>query len=327
MGCNMTAKSNIHPKCILKAAGEFTTLTSLEDPTFKIQERFTAVDTNSCGQASVSTGVAFRDTNKPVLQISTPRAGGTSLNEVNGCPIDLYVDGEAQYLDINLTSSHEESDRHTDTYVTLDAVVRASASFGCYIMVQVALPGSFGDGETLLGLLGVPYEDATDDWRTLSGEVLQAPATEAESLFSTAYSYCVENWVPFSSEVEDAVLNLVGEPALNQELADAYDGSLVCLVDGVCGGVSYALAALGNEQVIIETQVEVKAAIFPREEVKVENVVTIAEEEDTNKPIPTAPKTADSFWYPAWDKGSTEKDFSSRLRAKLAVKGSIDGIK
>jgi hypothetical protein len=113
--------------------------------------------------------------------------------------------------------------------------------------------------------------------------------------------------VPFSSEVEDAVLNLVGEPALNQELADAYDGSLVCLVDGVCGGVSYALAALGNEQVIIETQVEVKAAIFPREEVKVENVVTIAEEEDTNKPIPTAPKTADSFWYPAWDKGSTEK--------------------
>jgi hypothetical protein len=89
---------------------------SLEDQTFKIQERFTAVDTNSCGQASVSTGVAFRDTDKPVVQISTPRAGGTSsLNEVNGCPIDLYVDGEAQYLDIDLTSSNiellQENDR------------------------------------------------------------------------------------------------------------------------------------------------------------------------------------------------------------------------
>jgi hypothetical protein len=81
----------------------------LEDPTFKIQERFTAVNTNSCGQASVSTGVAFRDTNKPVVQISTPRAeGASSLNEVNGCPVDLYVDGEAQLLDINLTSSNIE---------------------------------------------------------------------------------------------------------------------------------------------------------------------------------------------------------------------------
>lgn len=55
-----------------------------------IQERFTAV-ASTCGQASVSTGVAFRDTDKPVIQISTPRSGGTSLNEVNGCPIDFYV--------------------------------------------------------------------------------------------------------------------------------------------------------------------------------------------------------------------------------------------
>jgi hypothetical protein len=88
----------------------------LEDPTFKIQERFTAVNTNSCGQASVSTGVVFRDTDKPIIQISTPRAeGASSLNEVNGCPIDLYVEGEAQHLDINLTSSNveliQESDR------------------------------------------------------------------------------------------------------------------------------------------------------------------------------------------------------------------------
>ena len=57
-----------------------------------IQERFTAIE-SSCGQASVSTGVSFRDTDKPVIQISTPRSGGASLNEVNGCPIDFYVDG------------------------------------------------------------------------------------------------------------------------------------------------------------------------------------------------------------------------------------------
>jgi hypothetical protein len=44
--------------------------------------------------------------------------------------------------------------------VTLDVVVRESASFGCHIMVQVALPGGFRDGETLLGLLGTPNDDA-----------------------------------------------------------------------------------------------------------------------------------------------------------------------
>jgi hypothetical protein len=54
---------------------------------------------------------------------------------------------------------YKYSHQHTDTYVTLDVVVRASDSFGCHIMVQVALPGSFRDGETLLGLLGTPNED------------------------------------------------------------------------------------------------------------------------------------------------------------------------
>jgi hypothetical protein len=64
----------------------------------------------------VSTGVAFWDTGKPVIQISTPRAGGTSLNEVNECPIDFYVDGDALAIgSTNLTSSNidiiVESDR------------------------------------------------------------------------------------------------------------------------------------------------------------------------------------------------------------------------
>jgi hypothetical protein len=164
----------------------------LEDPTFKIQERFTDVSSN-CGQASVSTGVAFRDTDKPIIQISIQRATGeTSLNEVNRCPVNFYVDGDAlTFESVNLTSSNidviVESDRvrikvrsgfqydirpafnykylstsflqHTDTYVTLDVVVRESESFGCHIMVQVALPGGFRDGETLLGLLGTPNED------------------------------------------------------------------------------------------------------------------------------------------------------------------------
>ena len=96
------------------AAGEFTTLTSLEDPAFKIQERFTAID-STCGQASISTGVALKDTDKPVIQVSTPRAGGTSSNDVNGCPMDLYVDGTASSITgIDLSSSNVNITAETD---------------------------------------------------------------------------------------------------------------------------------------------------------------------------------------------------------------------
>ncbi len=151
-----------------QAAGEFTTLTSLDDPSFKIQERFTAIqssDSSICAQASVSTGVAFLDEGKPVIQISTPRSEKTSLDTVNECPIDFYVDGTAYRLGATLNSSAvtvtlEDANKikikHSDTFVSLDVAVHKSNSFGCYIMVQVALPGSFRSGETLLGLLGTP---------------------------------------------------------------------------------------------------------------------------------------------------------------------------
>jgi hypothetical protein len=93
-------------------------------------------------------------------------------------------------------------------------------------------------------------------------------------------------------------------------------------VDGVCGSISDAIEALANEQEIVETQEEVKAAIFPREEMKVQNVVAVVEEEQTTSAEPTAPKTVGPFWYPAWDKGSTESvclnDGEASKHAKLS---------
>jgi hypothetical protein len=199
--------------------------------------------------------------------------------------------------------------------------------------------------------------DRADDWRAPNGDILSPPATDAERLFSTAYSYCVENWcvndvseslftygtgegesfedlnkcdVLFSSEVEDAVQAIVDDPTANQELSDACDGSLSCLVDGVCGSIEDARQALENEVVIVETQVEVKTDLFLREQVEVVDVVAITEspsaspsnspsKSPTTSPIKatttttttaTSPaKTTTSgtlFWYPAWGKGSLE---------------------
>ena len=68
--------------------------TSLEDPSFQIQQRFTAInDSSTCTQASVSTGLAMEDTGATTIQLSTPRNGQSSLNTINSCPINFYVNG------------------------------------------------------------------------------------------------------------------------------------------------------------------------------------------------------------------------------------------
>ena len=190
------------------------------------------------------------------------------------------------------------------------------------------------------------YSRRADDWRNPNGEIIPPPTTDAESLFSSAYSYCVENWcisdasnslftygsyesfseiskcgVPFSSEVEDAVLNIVENPSINQDLSDVCGDSLVCLVDGVCGGIADAADAKTNQQVIVEKQVEVLANIFPIEIVDILDVIVVTDVENTDEPnAPTAPNapaapnaptakketTQDQFWYPAWDNGFSE---------------------
>jgi hypothetical protein len=155
-----------------QAAGVFTTLMSLEDDTFKIQKRFTAVSTDTCSQASVSTGVAVTDTGKPTIQISTPGLGEISENTVNGCPIDFLVDGTESVLgEPDLSGSNivvrlgaqNTLNRikivHSDTLLTVDVMVQQSTTFGCHIMVQVILPDTYRAEETLLGLLGTPNGD------------------------------------------------------------------------------------------------------------------------------------------------------------------------
>ena len=177
----------------------------------------------------------------------------------------------------------------------------------------------------------------TDDWRASNGDVISPPATEAESLFSMAYSYCVTNWcvddasnsifsygvgesfdsinkcdVPFSNDVEDAVLNLVNNPSLNQDLSGACGDSLVCLVDGVCGDVTDAVVALNSEQEIADTQEELALSLFSPEETEVtdiEEVIDDVEEQNNGGSSDTAvtqTKITDIYWYPAWDKGSSE---------------------
>ena len=170
-----------------QAAGEFVMVKSLEDPSFHVQERFTAIDSSeTCTQASVSTGVVIRDSNTPRIQISTPRSGKTSLNNINSCPIDFYFDGIEMALP-NEDSTFDASGNqfcgwvegpgyvhivsnpflvdwlhiyHTDTMVSLSIRVQPSDRFGCHFATMVSLPGTFRPDENLFGLLGTCNYDS-----------------------------------------------------------------------------------------------------------------------------------------------------------------------
>jgi hypothetical protein len=85
--------------------------------------------------------VVFKDGNKPVIQIATLGLGEASFNQVNGCPIDLYVDDAASTLGVtdpgfNVLVKLDQSYQcikiiHIDTYVTVDVKVSYSNTFGC----------------------------------------------------------------------------------------------------------------------------------------------------------------------------------------------------
>ena len=121
--------------------------------------------------------------------------------------------------------------------------------------------------------------------------------------------------MPFSNEVEEAVLSIVDNPSVNQDLSSACGDSLACLVDGVCGGITDAVEALNNQQVIVDKKVEVLANIFPIEQVDIVDIIVVTDVANSDEPTTTSTdqdnaetttSTTDQFWYPAWDNGSSE---------------------
>ena len=165
-----------------QGAGEFIIAESLEDPTFVIQERFTRINSTTCNQMSVSTGVVIKDTNVPAIQISTPRIGQASpMNIVNTCPIDFYLGETSHTLGTDFSDSGATVALigsqfpplirivHLETFVTIEIRVQISDIFGCHFFVETFIPEDFRPSETILGLLGTCNADRNDDWRASNG--------------------------------------------------------------------------------------------------------------------------------------------------------------
>lgn len=164
-------------------------------------------------------------------------------------------------------------------------VRNAVETFGCHFRVQVFIPYDYiRQGETLVGLLGKPNLDSRDDWVDPNGQSLPGPANEHESFFGAAYDYCVSNWCirdetdsiftyrpgeesSFATSSAGGCDSSYASQALETEVANAdadlaalCEGSLVCLIDGICGNFADATAALQDEADVVVSQ---SGLLFP----------------------------------------------------------------
>jgi von Willebrand factor type D domain len=264
-----------------QAAGEFTMVTSLESPNFKIQERFTSVGSNECSQASVSTAIAVAEENIPTVQISIPRGNSSGSELVGGCPVDLFVDGNLKLLssgtgrvDVDITvSGLNITIFYPGSLLKVLASARQSTNFGCFLLVQVFKPCGYRSDETIIGLLGKPNLKPQDDWVAPNGTSLSPPQDEEDSIFSSAYNYCTSNWCvrnavdsiftyrsdesfaaifgcdeDYGEEIETAVANA------GSDLVAICGDDLICLVDGICGDLNDAQTVLQDEEIVVEQQ-------------------------------------------------------------------------
>ncbi|EJK64000.1 hypothetical protein THAOC_15311, partial [Thalassiosira oceanica] len=155
------------------ASGHFILVTSLEDPSFKVEGLF-ATNTRP-GRASWTTGVAVSgdrgwhadgaDRHAQAVRRGRRPGGNVRVRRLSAKHVRRRRAGVAGRRPRRL-----DRDAH------------------------VSIPDDYRADETLLGLLGTRNGVPEDDWVARDGTPLPIPEDRYERLGEPAYKYCVENW-------------------------------------------------------------------------------------------------------------------------------------
>jgi hypothetical protein len=190
-------KYDVHVK------GELTFLKSL-DSTFEIQARIEVAGTKPEGPAVTTGVVVHEDATKelPTIQVSMAQDAEISDNAefVGNCPVQLYVDGVSRAIStgtgISAATVEVDGKRITVNYpetrlkLTLDVYVYLNT---CHFTVDYILLDCRPDNN-LIGILGSPNGNATDDWMTRVGTPLEIPPQKWGRHFKPSYEYSQDNW-------------------------------------------------------------------------------------------------------------------------------------
>lgn len=170
---------------------------------FEIQARLEAVPGRN-GDPAVTTGVVVKeaDASLPTIQVSLAESENSdqAVTFLRECPVQLFVNGVAR----DITTGTGRGDAHVtvrnrlikveypSTNLVLDMEVRIWSN-ACHFSVDYILMDC-RPGDELVGILGSPDGNRTNDWMNEHGEPFEIPEGTDEHFFEPAYEYALENW-------------------------------------------------------------------------------------------------------------------------------------
>ena len=258
-----------------QGVGDFVLVRALNG-TFDVQARFTA---SSDKLVSTISAVAIAEgAQAPKIELILPDTPSSETSTVSGCPLDLYVNGERR----NILSGSGQDDavqvnvsdnRVNVAYPSSGATVTitamhsssglSSSKNGCYLNTFVCLPESTPSLGNVVGLMGTPNNNISDDWMDSEGNNIELPSTLNERLYETAYTYCMENWCirnaadslftykessTFIEKCDAPYPGSVDYESSSEELKAICGDRVACLIDGTVGGTEDAENALQTNQ-------------------------------------------------------------------------------
>jgi hypothetical protein len=185
--------------------GEFVIVKSQGEDPLEIHSRF-VTETRWKGAPSVARSVAIKvDEDVPTLQVSVPDDWDAST----GCPYSYNLDGD----DVNANAIPdyfkneygEKAKIYTlgnkiiltfpDYSARIEILVWGSDFWGCHLRLNVCLtPEKHGGAENIVGLLGSPNNDKTDDWMKPDGETEIIPIGNYLGMWEQSTDWCINNW-------------------------------------------------------------------------------------------------------------------------------------
>jgi hypothetical protein len=295
--------------------GEFVLAMSKGDDPLKIHGRF--VDTaGSVSSPSVARSVALKvDENVPVVHVSIP-----DMPDADGkCPysysigddetpipaedvVTYFLENYAGQLNV-YTNVHSVILTFPDYQSRIEIITHSGLfeRYGCRMRANVCLtPEHHGGAENIVGLLGSPNGDKTDDWMESSPEGATLPIpSDSWAARIGGHRYCMANWCVGAAEgslytgdtfdtynkcPEDSF-----DPDAFQAIIDALDPVVVATCEGKSTNpeecaIDIALEVEGTDKDPLEL---IEKITQEEEEAKIISETTEAElygEEDWNSP-------------------------------------------
>jgi len=265
------------------ALGEVILLKSL-DSEFEIQGRMEQARDDVKFKPAVTTGVVVRESAEkdlPVIQVSMandPEAPGNVFvpKHEKWCPVEIYIDGEQVELEAGTgwddVTYKIKRNKITLEYPEVRITLKASFFRRCFFSIDYTLLDDCRSEERLLGLLGSPNGESSDDWMTRNGTSISIPEGGRRGrrgrYFEPAYEYSTTNWcitdpeesffayeegksfadyahceIPYDPELENEINNIDN---VDPDLKQLCEEDLGCLLEGITLGIDAAKEEIEN---------------------------------------------------------------------------------